>query len=71
MTKANIDQKSRKKSYEEFEDAVLFSNDFWELYKKKLLPLETQKYVVKIISGDLISFDPKVFNFEGQPIDLY
>ena len=58
--------------------------DFWELYRRNVLPKETQNYVPIILALTLISKDPARYGIEfepepplkadtvkpGQPIDL-
>jgi hypothetical protein len=43
------------------------NNDYYKLY----LPLETQRFVLKIISAKLILSDPEKFGFVMTPEDLY
>jgi hypothetical protein len=43
------------------------TNDYYQLY----LPLETQRYVFRIISAKLILLDPERFGYRIQETDLY
>lgn len=43
------------------------TNDFYQLY----LPLETQRYIFRILSAKLIFMDPERFGFRVQATDLY
>ena len=43
------------------------ANDFYQLY----LPLETQRYIFRIISAKIILSDPQRFGFEFTDQDLY
>ena len=43
------------------------TNDYYQLY----LPLETQRYVFRIISAKLIFMDPERFGYRVQDADLY
>ncbi|MEJ2285177.1 MAG: lytic transglycosylase domain-containing protein, partial [Desulfobacterales bacterium] len=42
-----------------------------ENYYRLYLPLETQRYVLRIISAKLILSDPETFGFQHTPQDLY
>ena len=44
-----------------------FSRSFFDLY----LPLETQRYILKITAAKLIMENPKVYGFHLSPEDLY
>ncbi len=41
--------------------------DFWELYRRNVLPKETQNYVPIILALDLISKDPARYGIEFEP----
>jgi len=43
--------------------------DFWELYKRNNLPVETKNYVPEILAAIIIANNPKQYGFENVPTD--
>jgi membrane-bound lytic murein transglycosylase D len=43
--------------------------DFWELYKRNNLPVETKNYVPEILAAIIIANNPKQYGFEDLPSD--
>lgn len=49
-------------------DVAAYSTDFWKLYEKRMMPTETRRYVVSIISASSILLAPQEYGFEGESI---
>ncbi|MBK9294619.1 MAG: lytic transglycosylase domain-containing protein [Oligoflexia bacterium] len=45
------------------------TKDFWVLYYYNAMPAETKKHVPKILSGAIISLNPKAFNIDAQALE--
>lgn len=60
MASYNVGENRVKK-----ETVKMNTHDFWELARKKRLPMETINYVPKFIAAKLIAKDPAKYGFDG------
>jgi hypothetical protein len=57
--------------FSEMQDLLEISkNDFWKFYRTNFLPKETQNYVMKFLSGNIIALNPQAYGFESPPLNL-
>jgi hypothetical protein len=62
---------NRKVEFSEMNDLLEISNhDFWKFYQRNFLPKQTQSYVMKFLSGNIIALYPQNYGFGDQPLNL-
>lgn len=50
-------------------EIATFSADYWELYKRNMLPKETKNYVLRFISAALMALDPDYFDVKAEKVE--
>jgi hypothetical protein len=67
----SCEAQSKKLDHNALQDLMQVSNnDFWQLYRSNVLPRETQLYVMKFLSGNIVAMDPKAYGMPYDPVDL-
>lgn len=57
--------------FEDMKDMLEISNnDFWKFYSHNFIPAETQNYVLKFLSGNLVAHSPRDYGMDYDAVDL-